>query len=343
MTTTIGQDAHAVLLPALDGFTVPASLASLLASGTRSVIMGESRAEYVARAMTEKRQATETPQQFVDFTARLRALAGTGVLVAVDQEPWGIKRLHRLVPGLPDFGPDTDPAEVERAAHELGLAALRLGVNTFLSPVCDRLTGDNPWLRGRTLDLPPARVGALAAAFVTGVQRAGVTAVTKHFPGFPEVTADPALDVAHVPEGRWTESALIPFDACVRAGTRAVMMGPAPLAGLDGDEAALTSSTVVGLLRDRGFDGLIVSDDLDAPATLRGRTVPQTAVAAIRAGVHLLLAPEDGHLGDVAEALIETAEGDTAFAHTLHGAAERVRALADSTGTDGQRHAAQPR
>ncbi|MEU7365884.1 glycoside hydrolase family 3 N-terminal domain-containing protein [Streptomyces hygroscopicus] len=328
MTTTITRDAHTVLLPAVDGFTLPGSLASLLASGTRSVIIGESRAEYVARAMTEERQTTETPQQFTDFTTRLRAIAGASVLVAVDQEPWGTKRLHRLVPGLPDFGPDTDPADVERSAHELGRAALRLGVNTFLSPVCDRLTGDNPWLRGRTLDLPPARIGELAAAFVTGVQRAGVTAVTKHFPGFPEVTADPALDVAHVPEGCWTESDLIPFAACVRAGTRAVMMGPAPVAGLDGDEAALASPATVALLRDLGFDGLIVSDDLDAPATLRGRTAPRTAVAAIRAGVHLLLAPEDGHLGDVAAALIETAEGDTAFAHTLHGAAERVRALA---------------
>ncbi|MFD8338529.1 glycoside hydrolase family 3 N-terminal domain-containing protein [Streptomyces solisilvae] len=333
MTTTIGQDAHAVLLPALDGFTVPDSLASLLASGCRSVIMGESRTEYTARVMAEERQTTETSQQFIDFTARLRAIAGASVLVAVDQEPWGIKRLHRLVPGLPVFGPDTDPAEVERAAHELGRAALRLGVNTFLSPVCDRLIGDNPWLRGRTLDLPGARIGELAAAFVTGVQRAGVTAVTKHFPGFPEVTADPALEVAHVPEGRWTESALIPFAACVQAGTQAVMMGPAPVAGLDGDEPALTSPTAVTLLRDLGFDGLIVSDDLDAPATLRGRSAPQTAVAAIRAGVHLLLAAEDGHLGDVTAALIKTAEGDTAFARTLHSAAERVRSLAESTGT----------
>ncbi|PZH15655.1 hypothetical protein C1I97_07885 [Streptomyces sp. NTH33] len=85
MTTTISQDAHAVLLPALDGFTVPASLASLLASGTRSVIMAESRAEYVARAMTEQRQATETPQQFADFTARLRALADLGVRMRQEQ------------------------------------------------------------------------------------------------------------------------------------------------------------------------------------------------------------------------------------------------------------------
>jgi beta-N-acetylhexosaminidase len=292
--------------------------------------MGESRAEYVARKMSEERRARETAAQFAQFTDTARRHANAEILVALDQEPWGIRRLHRLVPELPSIDAATDPMELERAAFELGVAARGLGVNVFLSPVLDRLEGENAWLQGRTLALSPEDIGGLAAAFVSGIQRAGVAAVAKHFPGFPTVTADPALEVAEVPAGRWPASALEPFRACVDAGVQAVMVGPAPVRDVDPVEPASTSPAAVALLREAlGFEGVIVSDDLDAPATLNGRNAPATAVAAIHAGVDLLLVPEGEHLGEIVDALVAAAERDSSFAARLGAAAGRVRALAD--------------
>lgn len=109
-------------------------------------------------------------------------------------------------------------------------------------------------------------------------------AVPKHVPGFPAVTADPAEAPSEVPVGQWSPEQLVPFRAVLAAGAAAAMLGPAPVAQLD-PQPASTSRAVVQLLReDLGFTGLVVSDDLDAPATTMGRSVPDTALAAVDAG-----------------------------------------------------------
>lgn len=322
------RDAHTVLLPTIDGLTMPDWLPALLQAGTRSVLLAESRQEYVTRRMTADRQATETTEHFAALTTAIRREAGSEVLIAVDQEPWGIQRLHRLVPQLPSVTGETTSPELDNAAFEVATAARQLGVNTFLSPVVDRLSATNPWLQDRTLTLSPSNIGRLAFAYIRGAQRAGVATVVKHFPGFPAITADPALDLAQVPLGAHTPQDLIPFQMSIEAGALAVMAGPAPVMDLDPEQPASTSTVIVDMLRhDMHFTGLIVSDDLDAPATLKGRTEADTAIAAIRAGVGLLLLPGSSHVSQVAQALADEASHDTHFAQLLETAASHVRML----------------
>ena len=189
------RDAHAVLLPVAGELKVDPWLHDLLRRGTRSVLIGETRAEYVARAMTPERRRAETGADITAFVDAVRDEAGAPILCAVDQEPWGIARLHGLVPAFPDRDtlhalPDDEIAE---AAASVAAAARGLGVNAFLAPVLDVLSGVNPWLAGRTLPFGYEEVGRIGAAFVTGSRSAGVLAVAKHFPGHPELALDPAL------------------------------------------------------------------------------------------------------------------------------------------------------
>ncbi|KUP26698.1 hypothetical protein IX41_10655 [Kocuria rhizophila] len=151
------------------------------------------------------------------------------------------------------------------------------------------------------------------------------------FRGFPAVTADPAEAPSEVPVGQWSPEQLVPFRAVLAAGAAAAMLGPAPVAQLD-PQPASTSRAVVQLLReDLGFTGLVVSDDLDAPATTMGRSVPDTALAAVDAGVDLLLLGGGDGVAEVAHALHARADADPRFARRLHDAAQRVRATADRT------------
>ncbi len=333
----LARDAYAVLLPALDlephqdgsGHIVPTWLSQLLRSGTSSVLIGETRAEYIARKMAPERVEFETAEQLKAFTDAARRETDQPLLVAVDQEPWGIQRLHNLVRHPSTRRDGRKPGPIESAA-QVATTAKEFGINVFLSPVLDRLTGSNPWLEGRTLDLRQQLIGELAADFVENIQINGVAAVAKHFPGFPEVTADPAEELAVTPRGTWTHAAIIPFKACVDAGVYCVMTGPAPVEDIDPDQPASTSEKVVRLLREEArFDGLIISDDLDAPATLQGRSLNQTAIDAIDAGVNMLLVGGGNHLEQLVESLCSRAAGDPEFAAKLHSSASRVRELAN--------------
>jgi beta-N-acetylhexosaminidase len=115
----------------------------------------------------------------------------------------------------------------------------------------------------------------------------------------------------------------------VAAGVRAVMTGPVVVPAIDAAEPASTSAATVGLLRrELGFDGLVVSDDLDTPATTRGRSLLETVMAALDAGADLLLLPGGPELAGLAGRIAARASTDDPFAARLTEAAARVRSTA---------------
>jgi len=190
----VTADARAVLLPAFDSHALPDTIARFLDSGGVSILIGESREEYVARRMSDQRQTEETGDLVRSLTSRARSRQ-PDLLVAVDHELQGICRLHVLVPPLPPIAPAAmDDALLEAVAEQIAAAANDLGVNVFLGPILDVLTGSNIWLQGRTFSEDPAIVAQRSAAFIRGVQRTGVAAAAKHFPGFSVTTGDPAID-----------------------------------------------------------------------------------------------------------------------------------------------------
>ncbi|MGJ7042355.1 beta-N-acetylhexosaminidase [Shinella sp. BE166] len=328
MTFSPDEDARAILLPAFDTLDVLDVMVPFLEKGGCSVLIGETRAEYVARAMSAERLAGETPAVFQARIAELKSVA-PHLIVAVDQELGGIQRLTGLVPPLPslDEAHALDDASLAERCRITASAARELGVSMFLAPIADVIDGQNQWLRGRTMASYREAVARLVSAFVTGVQSAGITAVTKHFPGFNDLAGDPALvDVSLLtPRERILHNAL-PFRAAIEAGTKAIMTGPAPVAAFDGQNAASTSPAIMAMLRDDfGFRGLIVSDDLDAPATMRGRSLLETAIASVNAGADLLLVGGGPHLDALCDGIAAAARSGRISLDRLSEAAAGVR------------------
>lgn len=326
------EDCFCVLLPVIGELDTPAWLRDLLEGGTAAVLLGETRDEYVARRMSAERRRTETAAGVRSYVSTLNAQAQRGLLVAVDQEPWGIQRLHDLVPAYPPPAdllrmPLPDIRDNARGVAEIAKA---FGVSMFLSPVLDVVEGDNPWLQGRTLAeaQPYATIGDVAAAYVEGTQSGGVATVAKHFPGFTTVPLDPAQEMTAVRSGTWDERALQVFGRAVGAGTAGVMLGPAVVEDVDVAEPASTSRATVEMLRHTvGFRGLVVSDDLDAPATLHGRPLVTTMIASLRAGADLVLVAGGPHLRQCVEEIFDSARTDGDLSARIHSAATRVRAV----------------
>lgn len=281
------EDAHAVLLPASDRLDLSEEGRRFLDAGGRAWLMGESRAEYVARRMSPERMARETVEDFLGLSLDIRRRAGAA-LIAVDQEPGGINRLEGLVPDWP-VAADLmvmPGADLKCRARRIAASAHAVGVNMFLAPIMDRVTGPNPWLAGRTVSQDPARIAEIGAAMVRGIQSAGVVAVAKHFPGFAHIPRDPAIKAAAIEASDLPSviDGMLAFDAVIAADVKVVMVGPAIVSALDPLRPALLSPAVIQRLTcDLGFCGIVLADDLDSKATLAGARITTVAVEALAA------------------------------------------------------------
>jgi beta-N-acetylhexosaminidase len=331
MNDEIELDAHAVLLPAFDGLSLDITTREMLRNGTVAILLGENREEYVARMMSPARVSRESKADFLQIVEEANSLSGD-VIVAVDQELPGIQRLHNLVTSLPDkeYILEMSNEEIEVLSEKLAQEAKSLGVNLFLSPIVDVVLGANPWLSGRTLGEDIEQVARITSSFIRGVQKGGIAATAKHFPGHHITVDDPALFKAFVP-GTMEDisSGLESFKRAIENNVKAIMMGPAVINAIDPVNAASVSKKVINLLRSElGFQGLIISDDLGAKSVVQNDSLENTAVSALKAGIDLLLVGAGPECTDIIKAIINAVkEGELDYSR-LKEAATRVRKLA---------------
>ena len=223
-----------------------------------------------------------------------------------------------------------DDDDVHEVFSDYGRAANRLGVAMFLGPVLDVIEGTNEWLLNRSLATDLTQSARLGRIYCSAVQTSGVSVAAKHFPGYPDLAAHPVTeDVASVVPRTTVDRHLEPFEAVIGAGVDAVMVGPTAVQAIDPDQPAGTSAKVVGLLRSLDFDGLVVSDDLDAASTMKGRSLSQVVIDSIRAGVQLLLVPgEPESIDECALSLVHAVKAGKLEEEVLLSAAGAVALLA---------------
>ncbi|MER5780177.1 glycoside hydrolase family 3 N-terminal domain-containing protein [Streptomyces mobaraensis] len=277
-----------------------------------------------------------------------RAASGTAfpaLLVNVNQEGGRLNALDWpevvQLPGSMALGAAGDGTLAERAGAAIGGQLRASGVTWNLAPVCDLAAWPSQSAVGtRAFGSDPEQVARLVAAFVRGLQTAGVAATAKHFPGLGGVSVDPHLAAPVVNE--LPDGALLPFRAAVQAGTACVMVGSQTVRSIE-DRPALASPKTIAVLRELGFGGVVVSENLSIPAVhepLGG--LPRAAVAAVAAGVDLVMLDSEisrgrqTHLEQVAavrrrstvvQALADAVESGLIGRRRVAEAAERVRAL----------------
>ncbi|MGF1429531.1 glycoside hydrolase family 3 N-terminal domain-containing protein, partial [Kitasatospora sp. LaBMicrA B282] len=222
-----------------------------------------------------------------------------------------------------------DPvAAAARAGSGAARALSDAGLNVNLAPVLDVAAepGDFIDAAQRSFGRDPAAVAALGSAFVTAQQRAGVAATAKHFPGLGSAPAGADTDRLPVTlsasRERLTGTDEAPYPSAIGAGVDLVMLSWAVYPALDPDRPAGLSRTVIGdELRHRlGFQGVTVTDALEAGALQPYGDTAHRAVAAAEAGADLILcSAEDPAQGEQAATALAAALGSgrldpTAFA-----------------------------
>ncbi|GGC88711.1 glycosyl hydrolase [Tersicoccus solisilvae] len=228
-----------------------------------------------------------------------------------------------VYPAAIAWGATFDPDLIERMAHAIGADLAAVGVHQGLSPLLD-VVRDYRWGRvEETTGEDPYLVGTLGAAYVRGLQAAGVHATLKHFAGYSASRA--GRNHAPVPMGRreFEDVMLYPFEVAVReGGVRSVMNS---YSDVDGVPAASDRELLTGVLRDRwGFDGVVVSDYWAVTFLETMHRVAagpaEAAAQAVGAGLDVEL-PNTGtyaHLAAAVDAgLIDEATIDVAVARVL--------------------------
>jgi beta-N-acetylhexosaminidase len=235
---------------------------------------------------------------------RSRACAGTPVLVAVDAEGGQVMRLGQTA-GYTEtlshgaLGEEGDLALTELEALRIGGRLREAGIDWNLAPVVD--VGLNPANavivgRGRSFGGNARLVTAHARAYLRGLRAAGVLGALKHFPGHGSSFADSHEGFVDVSETASQAAELLPYRTLIaEALVDVVMTAHVFNRHLDpAYPATLSGATIAGLLRGAlGFDGVVVSDDLRMAAIERRYGLASAAVAALRAGVDVLLIADD--------------------------------------------------
>lgn len=285
----------------------------------------------------------ESPQQLSALTAEIRAILGDDVLVAVDAEGGYVNRLKSKygftveVPSAEKLGMGT-AEETLAIADKLAQQLRAVGINLNLAPVVDvNIFPESPAIGKieRSFSSDPEVVTIHAQAFIDAHEQHGVLTTLKHFPGHGSATGDTHLGVTDVTDTYRAEE-LIPYQKLIQDGYQGlVMTAHITNRNYDSVPASLSYNIITELLRrELGFDGVVLSDDMQMGAIVTEYGLGDAAVAAVLAGVDIILIagqqgenPSNQHIYQVRDALVESIESGYISITTIEDSLARIRIL----------------
>jgi beta-N-acetylhexosaminidase len=319
--------AAGVLLPGFAGTTAPEWVRRWVSNGLGGVLL-------FGRNVVDD-------QQVAALSASVAAERDDAV-VAIDEEGGDVTRLDAgrgsEVPGNYALGVAADPQLTDQVATALGRRLVAAGITANFAPCADlTLTELDPIIGVRAFGSDPRAAAQQIEPWIRGLQRCGVAACAKHFPGHGAATEDShaTLPVLARTEQILREVELVPFAAAIAAGVRSVMLGHLVIPAWD-DKPASLSPKAVRVLRDElGFTGTIVTDAIDMGAVTGTAGMAGGAVAALRAGADTLVIggtyTDEDTVASLVDALVEAVLRDELQVDRLYEAANRTLALGDRT------------
>lgn len=270
-----------------------------------------------------------------------RAAAESGqppLLIAADQEGGQLIAVDQTTPfpGNMALGAAGSDKLAYKVGHAIGKELSAVGINVDFAPVCDVNSNPlNPVIGTRSFGEDPKLVARLSTALIGGLQSAGVAATAKHFPGHGDTSSDSHQNAPIVRHSakRIRSVELLPFRTAVKNKVRLVMTAHIVMPALNGGSnelpATLSSRILRDLLRKKmRFNGVIVSDALDMRAMEQGDGYVAETMAAVAAGIDLLLFNHDlSRVEPACSNLVQAARRGLLSADEINASARRVMAL----------------
>ena len=244
----------------------------------------------------------QSPQQTAELTNELQRLAEATarqipLLIGIDQEGGWVIRLKEgatVLPGNMALGATNSTELAERAGEITAVELAAVGVNLNFAPVMDvNNNPDNPVIGRRSFGESPELVSRLGIPYIRGLQRNGVLATVKHFPGHGDTTVDSHFELPTVSHDleRIHALELQPFRAAIDADVAAIMTAHIIYPAFDAARPATLSPTILTdlLRKELGFDGLLITDDMEMKAIDDRYRSGEAAVMAVEAGADIVM------------------------------------------------------
>jgi beta-N-acetylhexosaminidase len=282
----------------------------------------------------------ESLKQTRALTDAIRALyaADSPPILAVDQEGGSVARIRdgvEEIPSMMALAATGDTELATRAGEQVAFDLRRAGLNLDFAPVLDlALERMNTVIGTRSFGGNPERVAAFAGAFAKGMQRGGVVASYKHFPGHGSTALDSHLELpaTDLDETTFRTRDLVPFARLLPSAT-AVMTAHVVVRSLDSEKpATLSRAILTDILRGEiGFDGVCFTDCMQMDAIAKTIGSATGAAEAIAAGADCVLISHDLAVArESIERVVRAVEDGTIPLERLQEAHTRVRRLRSS-------------
>lgn len=240
----------------------------------------------------------ETKKQITSLNSNLQKMSFAKVnlplFIAVDQEGGPVSRLKGLITESP--APSNlaklSRNEIAMAAQTTAKELKSMGINVNIAPVLD-VANSKSVMAGRAYGEDPSVVAEIGVAVINGYKNGGIIACGKHFPGLGAAVQDTHIASTKINSNLDTlnKRDLIPFRQAIQTGINMILVSHAVYPALDSQNPASLSYTIqTDILRNMmGYQGLILSDDLEMEASESTGTIGQNAVRAIKAGADIVL------------------------------------------------------
>jgi len=323
-TTTTATRGGELILFGFEGKTAPPELLERIAAGRAMGVI------LFARNLG-------TPDEIRALTRALHDAApkdGPAIAVSIDQEGGRVQRVKAPLtvwPAMARVAAVGDLGYTEAVGLAMGQEIAALGFNVDYAPVLDVHTNPaNPIIGDRAFGTDARAAAAQALAFWRGLESAGVRGCGKHFPGHGDTATDSHLELPRVDadEARLRGVELVPFAAAAAALVPMLMTAHVVYPALDAEPATMSKRWLVDVARgELGFDGVIVSDDLDMKAVHERWPTREVVRRSLAAGCDCFLACRDPGVQRDAEEALDFAAHDAALSARVDESTARVRAF----------------
>lgn len=259
--------------------------------------------EYPVGGFLYDRKNMVSKEQLTDMLTTVQTYSEIPLILTCDEEGGRVNRLMSTV-GTTWVGPMLDYKDqgtdvAFENARTIAADLVSCGFNTDLAPVADVWSNpENTVIGDRAYSDDFQQAAELVAAAVDGFHNGGVATAIKHFPGHGDTSADSHEGAVYVERTleELRQEELVPFQAGIDAGTDMVMVGHLIVSDVDDQPAPFSYAIVTELLREEmGFDGVVITDGLQMKAMTDAYSSAEISLKAVKAGVDLLLCPEDLH------------------------------------------------
>ena len=276
------------------------------------------------------RRNIESPKQTAALMREVGPLTAAPLLRAVDLEGGLVDRLRDAIAPMPSAAAAGASGDAQRHGRLIGRAIRLMGLNTTFAPVVDlALPPALPVMRTRVVSPDADAVTDYASGFLSGLHAERVLGCAKHFPGLGGGTLDSHAatpSIARNFDQLWAED-LRPYRR-LAARLPMIMVAHAsyPAVTRNHEPASISTYWISTVLRKRlGYEGLVLSDDLEMGGILSYASIEEAAVQALAVGSDLVEICRDPALVLRAyEAVLREAERSPAFRTKVRTAARRV-------------------